>query len=141
MALTMHWGMEPHASRLAGGFARYPPFSWIAPLPDLPSIWLVHLQISWLVLAQCCAVLCCAVLCCAVLCIRIVHRTSIAMRLFFILVAAFNLLWFGLQLVFSAATRTDDWAWARRRSLLRHGSPPAPLRVRLRRSPIMLLRP
>ena len=89
----------------------------------------------------CCAVLCCAVLCCAVLCIRIVHRTSIAMRLFFILVAAFNLLWFGLQLVFSAATRTDDWAWARRRSLLRHGSPPAPLRVRLRRSPIMLLRP
>jgi hypothetical protein len=48
----------------------------------------------------------------AVLCIRIVHRTSTAMRLFFILVAAFNLLWFGLQLVFSAATRTDDWAWA-----------------------------
>jgi hypothetical protein len=26
-------------------------------------------------------------------------------------VAAFNLFWFGLQLVFSAATRTDDWAW------------------------------
>jgi hypothetical protein len=48
----------------------------------------------------------------AVLCIRLVHRTSTATRLFFILVAAFNLLWFGLQLVFSAATRTDDWAWA-----------------------------
>ena len=48
----------------------------------------------------------------AVLCIRTVHRTSTATRLFFILMAAFNLLWFGLQLVFSAATRTDDWAWA-----------------------------
>ncbi|HTC51095.1 MAG TPA: hypothetical protein VK700_04090 [Steroidobacteraceae bacterium] len=48
----------------------------------------------------------------AVLCIRIVHRTSTAMRLFVILVAAFNLLWIELQLVFSAATRTDDWAWA-----------------------------
>jgi hypothetical protein len=32
-------------------------------------------------------------------------------RLFYILVAAFNLLWFSLQLAFSAATRTDDWAW------------------------------
>jgi hypothetical protein len=48
----------------------------------------------------------------AVLCIRVEHRISAAMRLFFILVAAFNLLWFGLQLVFSAATKTDDWAWA-----------------------------
>ena len=48
----------------------------------------------------------------AVLCIRTVHRTSTATRLFFILMAAFNLLWFGLQLVFSAATGTDDWAWA-----------------------------
>jgi hypothetical protein len=48
----------------------------------------------------------------AVLCIRIVHRTSAAARLFFILGAAFNLLWFELQLVVSAATRTDDWAWA-----------------------------
>jgi hypothetical protein len=48
----------------------------------------------------------------AVLGIRIVRRTSTAAQLFFILAAAFNLLWFALQLVFSAATRTDDWAWA-----------------------------
>jgi hypothetical protein len=48
----------------------------------------------------------------ALLCVRIVHRTSVAARLFFTLAAAFNLLWFALQLVFSAATRTDDWAWA-----------------------------
>jgi hypothetical protein len=48
----------------------------------------------------------------AALCIRVVRRTFAAAQLFFILVAAFNLLWFGLQLVFSAATRTDDWAWA-----------------------------
>jgi hypothetical protein len=33
-------------------------------------------------------------------------------RLFFALAAGFNLLWFALQLVFSAATRTDDFAWA-----------------------------
>ena len=31
--------------------------------------------------------------------------------LFLVLVAAFNLFWFELQLVFSAATKTDDWAW------------------------------
>jgi hypothetical protein len=31
--------------------------------------------------------------------------------LFLLLVAAFNLFWFELQLVFSAATKTDDWAW------------------------------
>jgi hypothetical protein len=48
----------------------------------------------------------------ALLCIGIAHRTSTAARLFFTLAAAFNLLWFGLLLVFSAATRTDDWAWA-----------------------------
>ena len=35
-----------------------------------------------------------------------------ATRLFLVLAAAFNLFWFGLQLSFSAATRTDDWAWA-----------------------------
>lgn len=39
-------------------------------------------------------------------------RLQSATRLLFILVAAFNLLWLSLQLVFSAATRTDDWAWA-----------------------------
>jgi hypothetical protein len=50
----------------------------------------------------------------SVLCIRIVRRTATSVRLFFILAAAFNLLWFGLQLVFSAATRTDDWAWPMR---------------------------
>lgn len=43
---------------------------------------------------------------------RIATRSSPAMRLFCILVAAFNLLWFAMQLAFSAATRTDDWAWA-----------------------------
>jgi hypothetical protein len=32
-------------------------------------------------------------------------------RLFWILVAAFNLFWVEMQLAFSAATRTDDWAW------------------------------
>lgn len=32
-------------------------------------------------------------------------------RLFCVLLAAFNLLWFGMQLAFSVATRSDDWAW------------------------------
>jgi len=35
-----------------------------------------------------------------------------AARLFLALACGFNLLWFCLQLVFSAATRTDDFAWA-----------------------------
>lgn len=48
----------------------------------------------------------------AMLAARIATRLSPATRLFYILAAAFNLLWFALQLVFSAATRTDDWAWA-----------------------------
>lgn len=39
-------------------------------------------------------------------------RLQSATRLLFVLAAAFNLLWLSLQLVFSAATRTDDWAWA-----------------------------
>jgi hypothetical protein len=39
-------------------------------------------------------------------------RRAPATRLFLVLAAAFNLFWFGLQLSFSAATRTDDWAWA-----------------------------
>ena len=38
-----------------------------------------------------------------------VHNTT--QRLFWILVAAFNLFWIEMQLAFSAATRTDDWAW------------------------------
>lgn len=38
-----------------------------------------------------------------------VQRTA---RLFLTLAAAFNLFWFALQLIFSAATRTDDFAWA-----------------------------
>jgi hypothetical protein len=44
--------------------------------------------------------------------LRIATRLSPAARLFWILAAAFNLFWFALQLVSSAATRTDDWAWA-----------------------------
>jgi hypothetical protein len=43
---------------------------------------------------------------------RFVTHASSATRLFCILVAAFNLMWFALQLAFSAATKTDDWAWA-----------------------------
>src|SRR5271170_608220 len=39
-------------------------------------------------------------------------RARAATRLFWILVAAFNLFWFAMQLVFSVVTRTDDWAWA-----------------------------
>lgn len=48
----------------------------------------------------------------ALLCARVATRSSPAVRLFCILAAAFNLFWFSLQLAFSAATRTDDWAWA-----------------------------
>lgn len=33
-------------------------------------------------------------------------------RLFLALAAGFNLLWFAMQLAFSAATRSDDFAWA-----------------------------
>lgn len=48
----------------------------------------------------------------ALLAARMTSSRSSATRLFLVLVAAFNLLWLTLQLVFSAATRTDDWAWA-----------------------------
>jgi len=48
----------------------------------------------------------------AMLAARMAKRVSPPMRLFFVLASAFNLLWFALQLAFSAATRTDDWAWA-----------------------------
>jgi hypothetical protein len=37
------------------------------------------------------------------------HRS---LRLFLALAAGFNLLWFALQLAFSVASRTDDFAWA-----------------------------
>ena len=39
-------------------------------------------------------------------------RAHRSLRLFLALAAGFNLLWFALQLVFSVATRTDDFAWA-----------------------------
>lgn len=39
-------------------------------------------------------------------------RTAPAMRLFLTLTAGFNLLWVALQLSYSVATRTDDFAWA-----------------------------
>lgn len=48
----------------------------------------------------------------ALLACRVLTLASLSTRLFFVLVAAFNLSWFGMQLVFSAATVTDDWAWA-----------------------------
>jgi hypothetical protein len=48
----------------------------------------------------------------ALLWLRLGRRLSAACRLFCILVAAFDLFWCALQLAFSAATRTDDWAWA-----------------------------
>lgn len=48
----------------------------------------------------------------AMLVARRAPRRSSATRLFLVLLAAFNLLWLTLQLAFSAATRTDDWAWA-----------------------------
>ena len=44
--------------------------------------------------------------------IRTPARTAPAMRLFLTLTTAFNLLWFTLQLSYSVATRTDDFAWA-----------------------------
>jgi hypothetical protein len=40
------------------------------------------------------------------------RRRASSTVLFCLLAAAFNLLWFMMQLAFSAATRTDDWAWA-----------------------------
>jgi len=48
----------------------------------------------------------------ALLVLRLAPRAAAATRLFWILVAAFNLFWFAMQLVFSVVTRTDDWAWA-----------------------------
>ena len=45
--------------------------------------------------------------------LALAHRRSAisSARLFFALTAGFNLFWFALQLLFSAATRTDDFAW------------------------------
>lgn len=42
---------------------------------------------------------------------RAAIRSSAPVRLCWILVAAFNLLWCASQLAFSAASNTDDWAW------------------------------
>lgn len=50
----------------------------------------------------------------AVVAAHVAKRASAETRLLWILVAAFNLLWFALQLVFSVASRTDDWDWALR---------------------------
>lgn len=47
----------------------------------------------------------------ALMAVRFSGNASSSVRLFYVLVAAFNLFWFEMQLVFSAATRTDDWAW------------------------------
>jgi len=47
----------------------------------------------------------------ALVAVRLLRRISASVRLFLSLVAAFNLFWFWLQLVFSATTMTDDWAW------------------------------
>ena len=45
--------------------------------------------------------------------LALAHRLSApsTVRLFFALAAGFNLFWFALMLLFSAATRTDDFAW------------------------------
>jgi hypothetical protein len=48
----------------------------------------------------------------ALIVLRLAPCASAATRLFWILVAAFNLFWFALQLLYSVVTRTDDWAWA-----------------------------
>ena len=42
---------------------------------------------------------------------HLVSRRRAATHLICALVAAFNLFWFSMQLAFSAATKTDDWAW------------------------------
>ncbi len=42
------------------------------------------------------------------------RRVPSSTRLFIILVVAFNLFWFWLQLIFSVITMTDDWAWPMR---------------------------
>jgi hypothetical protein len=47
----------------------------------------------------------------ALLAMRFTIRASPAVRLLCILAAAFNLFWFALQLVSSAAGKIDDWAW------------------------------
>ncbi len=48
----------------------------------------------------------------AALVAHVADRLSTAQRLFCILLAAFNLMWFALQLTWSALSKTDDWAWA-----------------------------
>ena len=51
----------------------------------------------------------------ALLVAGVARPTATPTRLFWVLVAAFNLMWFSGQLVFSVATGTDDWAWAMHR--------------------------
>lgn len=41
-------------------------------------------------------------------------RRGSTVSLFYTLLVAFNLFWFAGQLVFSAVTNTDDWAWVMR---------------------------
>jgi hypothetical protein len=48
----------------------------------------------------------------AMLVARAVSQATAPTKLFWTLVAAFNMFWFSLQLVFSVMTKTDDWAWA-----------------------------
>jgi hypothetical protein len=48
----------------------------------------------------------------ALLACHIVRSAPLTTRLFLVLAAAFNLLWFAMQLVFSVITTTDDWAAA-----------------------------
>lgn len=62
----------------------------------------------------------------AILAARVARTASAVTRLFWIFVAAFNLLWFASQFVFSVASRTDDWFWA-----LRPFHPTEPVRYAL----------
>ncbi|SMB99832.1 hypothetical protein SAMN00120144_2789 [Hymenobacter roseosalivarius DSM 11622] len=57
---------------------------------------------------------------------RFIPRTAAATRLFLVLTAGFNLLYFAGQLLFDVATKTDDWAWP-----LRYYRVPEPLRYGL----------
>ena len=47
----------------------------------------------------------------AVVLVLFLPRLSRRLSLFLLLVAAFNLLWFAMQMVYSVTTRQDDWAW------------------------------
>lgn len=45
-------------------------------------------------------------------CVALIVSRATLLYLFLKLVATLNLLWFAMQLLYSAATLTDDWAWA-----------------------------